>query len=416
MEDRRRFYKRNETALLWQGIIFTAGLCYIDANAVLPVFVSSMGGSLALAGLVNAIHVVPSILGQFFVGVQSGRIRNLPRYITAVMSVAYFLPAVGGIVLFSGAGPSASLAVVLALYGLLWAGDGSVAIGWFDLFGRAADPRRRGMIMAWQLLFGGILALGGSSVVRIVLGAEGLPVTYRYAILFCMAGLIMAGSAVPMSFVRDAPHRVVTHEGLRSHLSSFPALFRASPIFRHMTAVQALQGIATMALPILVLFSGRTFSLSLAATAWLVTAQMAGSLSGGLVWGFVSHRLGNSRIIQLNQCNILTIMALATVASFTGAAWLAFPLAFLAGITFSSWLGYPNYIIDTMDEAKRPQYLVMSSLVGLPFTLMPWVAGMLAERFGFVPVFLLCIAAATASLTLSFGLRHKKLAEKIENE
>lgn len=175
-----------------------------------------------------------------------------------------------------------------------------------------------------------------------------------------------------------------------------------------MSAVQALQGVAAMALPILVLFSKQSFHLTVEMTAPLISVQMAGSLAGGLLWGTVSHRLSNRRVIQFNQCNILLIMTMAIVAAVTGQAWLAYPLAFLSGLTFACWMGYPNYIIDITDEGRRPQFLVMSSLVNLPFTFLPWAAGQLAELFGFLPVFALCAVAAVLSSILSLGLREHR--------
>jgi hypothetical protein len=404
MNEQQRFQKRNEAGFLWQGIIFFFGLAFIDGNAVVPVFISAMGGSLALAGLASAVHVAPSILMQLFVGVQSGKIRNLPRFISILMAIAYGLPFIMAALLITNIATSAALVLFLVLYAMLWAGDGSLVIGWYDLFGRVCDPRRRGLVFGRQQLFGGFLALGGSYVVRLVLGAEAIPVRSRYAILFTIAAVAMSGSAIAMAFVRDVPHRVMRHDSFLKQISAFPALFKESKLFRRMTAVQALQGVAVMSLPILVLFSKQTFSIPLAMTGWLVTAQITGSLSGGYIWGAVSHRLGNNRVIQLNQCNILLIVSLAIVSALTGASPMAYVLAFLSGITFSCWMAYPNYIIDIVSESQRPQYLVMSSLVGLPFTFMPYVAGLLADKFGFIAVFILCCAAVACSLVLSLRL------------
>ena len=412
MEGNQRFRSRNERGLLWQGILFFLGLSFIDGNAVVSVFIDAMGGSLALAGLVSAIHAAPGILGQLFIGIQAGRIANLPRYITLVMAVAYCLPVVAAAVLLAGVGNTAALAVFLTLYGLMWMGDGSILVGWYDLFGRLAAPRRRGMILGLQQLFGGILALAGSAAVGIVLGMETLPMQHRFAVLFGLAGLFMGGSAIAMSFVRDTKDRPRNNDNPLKHIASFPTLFRSNRSFRRMTTVQALQGVATMVLPILILFSKQTFALTMAQTALLIPAQVAGSLAGGLVWGLVSHRLGNRHIILLNQANILLVMALSFVAALTGAAWAAFPLAFLSGLTFAAWMGFPNYVIDVSDEARRPQYLVMSSLVGLPFTFMPLLAGRLAESVGFPPVFIICALAALASLTLAARL--PKIVEKPE--
>lgn len=405
MSELQGFSRRNERGLLWQGILFFLGLAFIDGNAVVSVFVSSMGGSIALAGLVSAIRVVPSIMMQLFVGIQAGKFKNLPRFITVMMAAAYGLPLVMAVAMIVNISTGVALFAFMVLYALMWGGDGTIVIGWYDIFGRLVEPRRRGLILGRQQLFGGILALAGSAAVAYVLSIEALPLRTRYGILFGLAGLFMASSAIAMAVVREAPHRTVSHDNPLKRISAFPALFRASRLFQRMTAVQALQGVAVMALPILVLFSKQTFNLTVEMTAPLLAAQMAGSLAGGLLWGAVSHRLANRRVIQLNQCNILLIMALAIVAAVTGQAWLAYPLAFLSGLTFACWMGFPNYIIDITDEHHRPQYLVMSSLVNLPFTFMPWIAGRLSESFGFIPVFILCILAAVASASLSLGLR-----------
>ncbi len=404
MENQFLFQRRNERALLWQGIIFFLGLAFIDGNAVVSVFISSMGGSLALAGLVSAIRVAPSTLMQLFVGIQAGRMKNLPRAITALMAVFYSLPLVMALVLAGGLANGPALLVFLVLYALLWAGDGCVLIGWYDLFGRLADPKRRGMILGWQQLFGGALALLGSAAVGFVLRQEGLALTARYAILFGLAGLFLGGSAIAMGFVRDVPHRQLNQDNPIKHIASFPALFRENGAFRRMTAVQALQGVAVSALPLLILFSKQEFSFSLATTALLIPMQTAGSLAGGLVWGLVSRRLGNLWIIRLDQANIALVMALAITAALTGWAWLAFPLAFLSGITFAAWMGFPNYVIDITTEQNRPQFLVMSSLVNLPFTFLPALMGSIAQSFGFLPVFAICAAAAAASLAVSSSL------------
>jgi MFS family permease len=404
MENAQGCSRRNEAALLWQGIIFFVGLSFIDGNAVVPVFVNSMGGSLALAGLLSAVRVVPSVTAQMFIGLRASGVNNLPRFVSILMAAAYSMPLLMAAFLLPDIGAAFQLAAFLVLYMLLWAGDGSCMIGWYDLFGRLVAPRRRGLILGWQQMFGSMGALLCSMAVRSILSSEALPLRYRYAILFACASLLMAGSAAVMARVRDAPHRAVRRENPLKHIREFPALFRSHAGFRRMTAVQALQGVAAMALPILILFSKQTFALSLSATAWLIPLQTAGLLSGGMLWGAVSHRLGNRFVIALNQCNILLTLLLASAAALLGAVWLAFPLAFLSGISFSCWMGYMNHIADIVPEGKRPQYFVMSNLVNIPITFLPGLAGLLAGAVGFVPVFGICIAAACGSAVLAFAL------------
>jgi MFS family permease len=400
-------YKRNEMALTWQGILFFAGFAFIDPNAVIPVFVSSIGGSLAMAGLAVAVRIVPSILAQLFIGIHSGSIRNVPKFISSVMCFAYAVPLAIAAMLLIPAARTLALPLFFVLFGLMWMGDGSTVIPWYDMLGRCVEERRRGLILGWQQLFGGAAALGCSAVVRWVLGMEAIPQQMRFAILFIGASLFLMPSAIIMARVKDKPRRIVPQENPLRHIREFPRLFFGNRRFLHSTAVQACQGVAVMAIPFLILFSRQTFSLSAAQAAGMIPVQIAGGLLGGLVWGQVSHRLGNRRVIQINQCVIVLVMLLGLVVSLTHLMFPIYPLALLGGLVSSCWMGYPNYIMDITSAADRPKYLILSSLINLPFTFMPALCGILAQTLGFTTVFALCLCIAAVGVVLSLRLQAK---------
>ena len=405
MENQQRFFRRNELAILWQGVLFMAGLAFIDPNTVIPVFVATMSGSLAMAGLVSASRVIPSTLAQFFVGIRAGSIKDVPRYLIVAMLAAYSIPMLIAVMLFLPTPETILLPLFFVLSAILWLGDGSTAIPWFDFLGRAVNERRRGLLLGRMQILGGLAALGCSAVVKLVLGTEGLSVRTRYAVLFVCAAVFMLISVLSMARAKDAPHRKALTENPFKHIGTYPKLFISNKGFLKCIAVQACQGIAAMSIPFIILFSVQTFHLSNAQVGWMIPIQISGGLLGGFVWGQISHKFGNRRVIQANQCVLLLVMAVGLFTALSHMLLPIYPLALLAGASSSCWMGYPNYIMDIIAVEKRPQYLVMSSLANLPFTFLPYMAGLLAASVGFAPVFAICLLAAASGVALSFQLQ-----------
>ncbi len=77
--------RRNSRALLAQGILFFAGVAFLDANTVLPLFIERFSGRADLAGAAATIRQSAALLLQFGIGLAVPRIRSLPRYLAAVM-------------------------------------------------------------------------------------------------------------------------------------------------------------------------------------------------------------------------------------------------------------------------------------------------------------------------------------------
>lgn len=83
--DEKKIRKRNAIFLLIEGSFFTAGVAFMDVNAVIPVFIYSYTNSTRLAGLATTINLSASIIMQLLIGPYVKSIRNVPRYITIVM-------------------------------------------------------------------------------------------------------------------------------------------------------------------------------------------------------------------------------------------------------------------------------------------------------------------------------------------
>ena len=118
----------------------------IAINGVVPLFIDTMTGSKALVGLAITVQALFLLLGQLVCAPHVNSIRNLPGFIFKAM-LSRCIPILMAIPLFLGAGRYLAVGIFLALYALLWAGDGVVTMPWGELSARALKPELRGHMM-----------------------------------------------------------------------------------------------------------------------------------------------------------------------------------------------------------------------------------------------------------------------------
>ena len=402
--------KRNYSALLAEGAFFTAGLSFIDANAVVPVFIFAYTQSLLLAGLAATINFASSILMQTLVGPYVKGIRNVPRYISLIMFLFRPLPLLMIPVLFMNLDPWLTTGIFLFIYALFFAGDGLVVVPWIDLFGRTVESGRRGLLLGNQQVLGGIGALLAGSAVKATLDHPMLNNNQRFSIIFGGAAVVMTLSSAAMAFSRDLPHKVTQEKP--NHLRYYrqmPAYIRRSPLFAQIALTRILSIIAAMVAPFVILFCQDLLSLSRKEVSTLIVIQIIGSLAGGFLWGKISHRLGNHRVILISQSLglllALSVILLAMLPRLAMPAFLLWPLVLVNGINMAAWIGFVNYTIDIVHAEERTVYMLISNLMTFPFAFLPFFAGIVAQSFGYAPIF--AISAIAASMAVIRATRLK---------
>lgn len=401
--------RRNFRALLVEGSLFLMGLSFLDINATIPVFIYAYTRSVLLAGLATTLNIAAPVVTQTIVGPFVGRIRDIPAYITRIMLVFRPLIVLMVPILFANLSPMLTVALFLVLYGLLWCSDGLIYVPWVGLFGRTVAPERRGRLLGYQQLWGGLGCLGTGFFIRHTLNRPDMADNQRFALLFGCAAALLAMSALIMLFVRDLPRkdREETVNPLHFY-RRLPGYFRQNRPFQRLVAIRILAGFVSMISPFLVLYGVNTFSLTDGQMSTLVYLQIVGSLLGGVVWGYISSRKGNKYVIftSLALGLFVPLAALGCLALSGPAAFalLCF-IVVLNGMNAGSWLGYINYTMDIVEEAQWPYYMPLSNLILFPLSLIPFAAGALADHWGYEPLFVISAAAAVVALFLARRLR-----------
>ena len=67
-------------------------------------------------------------------------------------------------------------------------------------------------------------------------------------------------------------------------------------------------------------------------------------------------------------------------------------------------MGYTNYTIDVVDEENRPAYFVLTSLITFPTTFLSYLAGVMADTLGFIPLFIISLGTSVIATGLALTL------------
>ena len=78
--DADRLARRNFYLIIIEGAIFWAALAFIQGDTIVSMFMNTMTGSVALAGIAATIRSFAFLFGQFIVGMFIHKIRNQCRY------------------------------------------------------------------------------------------------------------------------------------------------------------------------------------------------------------------------------------------------------------------------------------------------------------------------------------------------
>jgi len=98
---------------------------------------------------------------------------------------------------------------VLTLFSL---SAGLVNIPFMDVVGKVIPARRRGAFFGQRMFYGGILALGGSSVVGFLLGESGLPFPINVSVMFVLSAVFYGLTAWSCILVEEPPGPLVPRD------------------------------------------------------------------------------------------------------------------------------------------------------------------------------------------------------------
>jgi MFS family permease len=422
----RRHLRRNFSLGIANGALFNLSSSLLDPSLVLTWLASQLTSSNFLIGLVMPINQGGWFLPQLLVsGYLQGRKRKLPFYVAmsapraicwASMALALFLIDDQRVLLVFFYG-------LLTVYSL---GGGLAGLSFMDIVAKAIPSTRRGTFFGWRRFLGGILALGGSLVVKYVLDERwGPPFPHNFGVLFVLSFLTISAAMISFGLFVEPVEPVLNQSmALSGQLKRALHLPRRDANYGRLLVVQFLSRAAGMATPFYIVYAKRVLGVSAGMVGVYLTWATLAGIASTLVWGRISDRHGNRGVILSGGlvglatplAALLIPLLVGWQPSMAARAPQAFTIVFVLSSIFQMGLiiGYHNYLLDIAPAEDRPLYIgLANTLTGLTM-LASAVGGLIVDLAGLVVLFWVTAALYAGALVFTGGLREPRAVVRSE--
>ena len=413
-----RIYRRNFTHLLIDNILFTVAMGILGTTTVIPDFVRRLTDSEILIGLSGNLFTIGFTLPQLFIA------RYIIRYarkkwwfVGPNIPVRFIMLLFAGLIYWLGIERSGLILLAFFIcYGIAAFGDGVVGVPWTDLVGSSLDNRWRARMFGLAAAISGVIMLLITPLVGNILSENGPGFPNNYALLFGISGIIFVVSILPGLFIHELPGGKAV-ERLPSFSEFVPQLgrlLRDDVPFRSYIVARLLTILFMMSAPFYIGYATVQLGLSSeVAVPVLLAMQTIGSVTGALVYAWLGAR-NNLLYIRLSLASAALLPICALLAGIIG-PWPLYFGFLVSGLAAGSnlFLCFLNWLVGYTPADQLPIYTGLANTVTAVVSFItPFIAGTIAERFGYRPLFAVSLAMALCALFVT--VRFFPQAEKVE--
>jgi MFS family permease len=394
-------FRHNMAALGADYALFGVGLSFASQSTILPAFAAYLGAPNIVIGAIPAVMTLGWFLPSLFAaGHTETLVRKLPfvlRYTVwervpfAVLALAAFFLA--------EAAPILTLAVLLLSLLVITGVGGVLMPAWMDIIGRAIPRSARGRFFAFTNLAAGAGDFAASFATASVLA--GVPAPASYGVCFVAATICMALSYAALAVVREAPAASGSAAvALGEYLSRIPALLRRDPNLVWYLVARAFAMVGSMASGFYTVYALHEWNAPAAQAGVFTTLLFVGQMAGNAMFGWLADRRGHRLVIIAGVAATFagSLIALgATTLALFGVVFVMLG-AQVAAMNVSS-LNVMLEFAPGLEE--QPTYIGLGTTLMAPIAFgAPLAAGLMADWFGFVSIFVASAAAAGLALAL----------------
>lgn len=419
----QRHLKRNFSLGVLNGAFFDLFSALLEPSLVLSWFVSQLTTSNFLIGLILPIQNGGWFLPQLVISSYlQRRQRKLPFY-AYMAGVRVAMWGLITLAVFLIEDSSVLLVVFFVLLTAYSLADGLAGISFVDIVAKAIPPTRRGAFFGWRRFLGGILALGGSLLVKYILDERhDLAFPDNYAVLFLLSFLVLC-VALACFIMMVEPLEPVNGERvpLGKQFRRAWDLPRRDRNYRRFLTMRLLLMAAEVATPFYIVYAKHALSVSVSMVGVYLMGTTLASFASNLLWGRISDRRGNKLLIALS--NSLGLFIPLTALSIVPLAELGpglrefapglFALVFvLSGCAKSGvMIGNTNFLLEIAPADDRSIYIGFTNTIIGIVLLASSVGGLIVDLGGFTVLFSLALALYALALLLTLSLQEPRFSD-----
>lgn len=410
----QKYLRTNFMVLLLDGICAVGGFSTLGLASILPGMIHEIARrNPALQPWENRIATIllvcfwglSSITSFMFGGWFENRSHRKPPFLILAFVGRLAFPAMFLITLFMERFSPVVFLVLFASAMSWWSlSNGIMVPQWFDFIGRLIPVNRRGILLGGRDGIGTLLGVAMIGLFPWLSGHFIFPV--NYALLYGAGALFLVLSGVPWLFVKEIPyepHELRPARSLGRQMSETLEILRSDPVYRRLLVAMAVIGFWALA-PVSLVTLKAIRGMGLSEARSTAFASLAGIVNIACyavavpLFGLLADRIGYKRIAYGSYSLLAATFILALLAA-TPAAYLT-AIGLMGVVQGGSIMVQINFPLEFVPENRRPSYMALRSLANLPFFFMPVVGGWIADKAGYVPVFVLAIVALGTGLTI----------------
>jgi hypothetical protein len=385
--------KKNFSLSIINGIAFKAGFEYVNSFTIVSVFIHSLTGSVALAGLSQFIQTFARQFGRLIKSSKIHSIKNQPLYMGKVNIYSRALWIIISLMLLLNVPQNILIPSIFIIMSISWVLCGLTWPVFEDHLVRTILPRRRSELLGYRELLGGAAAFLGTLIIKSVLGST-LSFNEKYAILMFLGSFFLLASAIPLFIMKDPYHKVDKNPmPLFKIIKNTGNIVKKEKDYKWYLIARSIWVITDCALLYSIVATKSIGNLNDIIVSYMIIAQIVGRLVGGMFWGKVAKKQGSRISILIAQgVNVVIAIIMIVVLKMQNISNIFYiAINFIVGISIPAVLVSFIYVSEITPSPKRPKFMVIESAVLLPLSFASYLFGIIAEKFGFISIYVILI-------------------------
>lgn len=399
---------------LLNGAIFGFVDALIAPSLTLALFVTALGGSSFLVGLLAAIYNGGWFIPQFLI---AHRLQQLPLKKTvyagaAVIRIFCWLFIVLATFLLGAQNPSLLLAIFFVLMTIYSLSAGVAGNAFMTIIAKIIPMQRRGSFFGWREFAGTAMGLLAGYLVAVTLSPErGFGFPENFGMLFIVAfGTIGAGLML-FAQVRE-PREMIQGEGMTfaQQWRAAQNIVRENFLYRRYLVTRFVLAAGDLATPFYAIYATRELGAPDAIVGLYIGLTTFSALLATPLLSYLSdkRKLSWVLLVAAGATPVIPLLALAFGAFGTSDSLaVSFSIIFVVygiGRTAAN-IAFPTFLLNLAPPEQRTLYIgFTNTLLGIA-TFIPIIGGTLLDLFGFVPLFVITFLTASVGVWLAWGLR-----------
>jgi MFS family permease len=399
---------------LFNGAMIGFAEAVASPSLTLALFITQLGGSSFLVGLLSAIYKGGWFIPQFLVAHRLQRLPLMrPVYATAafIRIICWLLIALATYTIAS-TNPSLLLAIFFVLMTIYSFVAGLAGNAYMTMIAKIIPMNRRGSFFGWGEFCGTAAALLAGYLVAVVLSPErDLVFPENFGLLFVLTFGAVGSGLLLFAQVRE-PREVITGEEITfsQQVRAARGLVTRNPIYSRYLLTRFILSAGDLATPFYAIFAIKQLGAPVEIVGLYIGVTTLTALLSTPILSWLSdhHRLTWVLLLAAGTTPLIPLIAFGFGAFAHGPdAAFAFSLIFaLYGIARTAAnISFPTYLLNIAPPAERTLYIGFTNTTLGIATFIPIIGGTLLDLFGFAPLFIITFLMASIGFWFALGLR-----------